>query len=114
MPKRELRLLLEDINLACTRIMQYTDGLDFNLFFNDIKTMDAVVRNIQIIGEAANQVPIKFQHQHSQIEWTKIIRSRHIIVHEYFELDYEIIWKVAKDYVKPLKDEINKILRNPV
>lgn len=102
MPKRTVQLLIEDMLLASERINSYTQGLTFEQFVNDPKTLDATVRNIQILGEAASQVPKSYQTAHPQIEWSKIIRSRHILVHEYFDLDYGIIWKILREYIPPL------------
>jgi uncharacterized protein with HEPN domain len=94
MPKRTVHLLIDDMLLACERISSYTQPLTFEQFINDPKTVDATVRNIQILGEAASQVPHDFKAAYPEIEWSKIIRSRHILVHEYFDLDYGIIWKL--------------------
>jgi len=110
MPKRDTHLLLEDMLLACERIIKYVNRMNYNNFLNDTKTVDAVVRNIQILGEAAKQIPMKFQEKNIEIEWEKIIRSRHILVHEYFELDYEIIWKIINDYIPPLISNLRKII----
>jgi uncharacterized protein with HEPN domain len=73
---------------------EFTEGIDYQSFLKDRKTRDAVVRNIQILGEAANRVPSAYRDQHSNVEWIKIIRSRHILVHDYFGVDYEIIWQI--------------------
>jgi len=110
MSKRDTKLLLEDMLMSCERIMNYTDSMDFEEFTSDIKTTDATVRNIQILGEAAKQIPQEFQGNHTDIEWTKIIRSRHILVHDYFELDYEIIWKIITTYIPPLVTSLKKLL----
>jgi uncharacterized protein with HEPN domain len=102
MSKRDTDLLLQDMLTACERISLYTKNLTYEQFLQDIKTSDATVRNIQILGEAAAQIPKDFQLANSTIEWTKIIRSRHILVHEYFDLDYGIIWKIVNEYIPPL------------
>lgn len=109
MPKRATTLLVEDMLLACERIIRYTEGMHYDAFISDSKTVDATVRNIQILGEAAGQIPKDFQTQYPEIEWGKIIRSRHILVHEYFELDYEIIWKIVTDYIPPLTERLKNI-----
>lgn len=110
MSKRDHQLLIQDMLTACSRIRSYTKDLDYAEFINDEKTIDATVRNIQILGEAAKQVPKEVQEKYPAIEWTKIIRSRHIIVHDYFELDYEIIWRIIGDYIPPLQAELERIL----
>ena len=110
MPKRTVTLLLEDMLLACDRILTYTKDISYSEFVADVKTTDATVRNIQILGEAASQIPKDFQAQHPDIEWSKIIRSRHILVHAYFELDYGIIWRIATDYLPPLAGKLRVIV----
>lgn len=112
MSKRDNQLLIEDMHMACRRILKYTKDLDYQTFLNDEKTIDATVHNIQILGEAAKQVSKDIQKKYNKIEWTKIIRSRHIIVHEYFELDYEIIWRIVQDYIPPLNAELKEIVNN--
>ena len=79
MPKRTISLLIEDMLLACEKIVEYTEGRSYDAFIADSKTVDATVRNIQILGEAAGQVPNHFQKKYPSIEWSKIIRSRHIL-----------------------------------
>ncbi len=111
MSKRDTHRLLEDMLEACLRVMRYTDKINYDQFLTDEKTVDAVVRNIQILGEAAGQIPAATRQLYPEIEWTKIIRSRHILVHEYFELDYEIIWRITIEYIPPLKDQLNVILK---
>lgn len=112
MSRRDDWLLIEDMHIACKRILNYTRGLQYQAFLEDEKTIDATVRNIQILGEAAKQVSNTEQEKHTEIEWTKIIRSRHILVHEYFELDYEIIWKIIQEYIPPLEMKLKKMLEN--
>jgi len=110
MSKRDHLLLIQDMLTACRKIRSYSLGLNYLEFINDEKTIDATVRNIQILGEAAKQVPREVQEKYPAIEWTKIIRSRHIIVHDYFELDYEIVWRIIQDYIPPLEVELERIL----
>ena len=112
MSKRENLLLIQDMLTACSRIRSYTQNMDYGGFIKDEKTMDATVRNIQILGEAAKQVAKEMQKRYPAIEWTKITRSRHIIVHDYFELDYEIIWRIVEDYVPSLQAALEGILKN--
>jgi len=91
MSKRPVALLLNDMLDAIGKIEQYTEGLSLDTFSSDQKTIDAVARNFEIIGEAASRLPDEFKEKHSSIEWYKIVGLRHRIVHEYFGLDVEII-----------------------
>jgi len=112
MSKRDDLLLIKDMHLACKRIRSYTKNMDYAGFIRDEKTIDATVRNIQILGEAGKQVSKEMQERYPTIEWTKIIRSIHFIVHDYFELDYEIIWRIIEDYITPLQTELENILNS--
>ncbi|MDP2209658.1 MAG: DUF86 domain-containing protein [Bacteroidota bacterium] len=76
----------------------------------DDKTIDAVIRNFEIIGEAANQVPESIQEKYPEIEWYKIIGLRNRIIHEYFGVDTEILWKIIEKDLEKLKQDINNIL----
>lgn len=104
MSKRETLLLLDDMLQSAKKIKRYTLDLDFNSFLSDDKTMDAVVRNFEIIGEAANRIDDDFRLKHSEIEWKRIRGFRNRIVHDYFGIDYEIIWEIIETYLDALID----------
>jgi len=106
MSKRPIDLLLDDICQAIDRIEQYTNKISFDDFFKDQKTVDAVVRNFEIIGEAANRVPDDFKQSHSDIEWHKVVGLRHRIVHEYFGIDIQIIWQIMHKDLPRLKQKL--------
>lgn len=100
---------------AIDAIKEYTAGLDYESFLKNRMARDAVVRNVQVLGEAANRVPKPFRDQHTTIEWMRIIRTRHILVHDYFGLDYEIMWRIITVHLPPLQQAINSILdSNPL
>lgn len=84
MSERDPGILIADMLEAAERIREYTEGLSFDQFRNDTKTSDAVLRNLQVLGEAANHVPERIRSMAPDIEWGRIIRSRHIVVHHYF------------------------------
>jgi uncharacterized protein with HEPN domain len=112
MSKREISLLLEDIRDACQKILAYTAGMNYDDFISDDKTIDAVVRNFEIIGEAANRVPEDFKSDHQEIEWRKIIAFRHRIIHEYFGINYEMVWKIKEENVPELKDFMEQAIED--
>ncbi|GAB3809434.1 DUF86 domain-containing protein [Spirosoma humi] len=115
MSKRSAYILLTDMMEAIDAIREYTAGLDYESFLNTRMARDAVVRNVQVLGEAANRVPKPFRDQHTTIEWMRIIRTRHILVHDYFGLDYEIIWRIITVHLPPLQQAIKHILdSNPL
>lgn len=88
MSSRSAQLLIEDILSASEKIQRYTDGMSFDQFTLDEKTADAVVRNFEVIGEAANRLPADFKAQHPHIDWDRIRGFRNRIVHDYFGIDY--------------------------
>jgi uncharacterized protein with HEPN domain len=96
MSKRSLGFLVEDLWESVEKIERYTESITQDSFERDEKTTDAVVRNIEIIGEAAARLPESFKNRHSEIEWVKIIGLRNRIVHEYFGVDLQIIWHILK------------------
>jgi len=109
MSKRPVDLLLDDICEALDRIGQYTSGMPSDVFLKDRKTIDAVVRNLEIIGEASNRLPVDFRNSHSEIEWQKVIGLRHRIVHEYFGIDLQIVWQILQKDLPSLRQAISKI-----
>jgi uncharacterized protein with HEPN domain len=96
MSKRQPQLLLEDILESAEKILTYTQSLTYEEFTADSKTIDAVVRNFEIIGEVANRLPDEFKDASEQVDWHKIRGLRNRIVHNYFGIDYSIIWSVKK------------------
>jgi uncharacterized protein with HEPN domain len=109
MSDRPVRLLIEDILESIEKIERYTAGISFEEFAGDDKTNDAVIRNLEIIGEAANRLPDEFKDQHSNIEWFKIVGLRHRIVHEYFGIDLGIVWQVVTKDMPLFKIDLQHI-----
>jgi uncharacterized protein with HEPN domain len=99
MSKRDTLLLLDDMIQSALKIKRYTKDLDFNSFLADDKTKDAVVRNFEIIGEAANRIDPIFRDKNRGIEWERIRGFRNRIVHNYFGIDYEIVWEIIETYL---------------
>jgi uncharacterized protein with HEPN domain len=111
MCKRSVILLLQDIQEAVQNILDYTRGSSFEDFLNDSKTKDAVVRNFEIIGEASNKLPKDFIATNKQIDWIGMIGFRNILVHDYFGIDYEILWKIKSEHLEQLNENINLLLK---
>lgn len=109
MSKRDPSLLLEDINAAINKIERFIAGMSKEGFMADDKTIDAVVRNLEIIGEAARQMPEAFKESSKSIPWDQITGLRNRIVHDYFGLDLEIIWFIITCDLPDLKKNIQKI-----
>ena len=112
MSKREIQLLLEDILEAAKKILSYTQGMCFDDFISDDKTIDAVVRNFEIIGEAANRVPEDFKSDHPEVEWRRMTGLRNRIIHEYFGVNYATVWKIKEENIPELADFIQQALED--
>jgi uncharacterized protein with HEPN domain len=103
-------MYLEDMNLAMDRIAEYIHGYTFIKFKQDYKTVDAVIRNFEVIGEASKNLPNKFKESHPEVPWSEMYLLRNKVSHEYFGVDYEIIWDVAANYLPENKNQIEAIL----
>jgi len=112
MSKRDLILLLEDMLESALKIKRYTTNMDYDLFMADDKTLDAVVRNFEIIGEAANRMDPDFRTMSSEIEWNRIRGFRNRIVHDYFGIDYEIVWTIIENDLENLIEQIKTVISN--
>jgi uncharacterized protein with HEPN domain len=109
MPKRDAELLVEDRLDALRKIDSYISGMDYPAFLQDPKTVDAVVRNLEVLGEAARQIPDQFAAGHPDVPWRQITGLRNRIVHDYFGLDLAIIWQIIRNDLPPLKSTLEKI-----
>lgn len=110
MSERDPRILVSDMLEAIERIRAYTEGMSFDQFREDTKTSDAVLRNLQVLGEAANHVPENVRLMAPDIEWEGIVRSRHIVVHRYFGVDFEIVWRIVDVHLPPLYEALSSLL----
>lgn len=106
---RAYQMYLDDIITAMDHIFEYTQGYDFVSFKRDYKTVDAVIRNFEIIGEAAKNVPAEIREQYSDVPWNEMYSLRNRISHAYFGIDYEIIWDIIVNYLPFNKEQIVKI-----
>jgi uncharacterized protein with HEPN domain len=112
MSKRDLLLLLDDMFQSALKIKRYTKDHDFESFLSDEKTIDAVVRNFEIIGEVAKRIDTDFKESNPEIEWKRIRGFRNRIVHEYFGIDYEIVWEIIETYLDELIDWLDTLIEN--
>ncbi|GAA4740714.1 HepT-like ribonuclease domain-containing protein [Flavisolibacter ginsenosidimutans] len=110
MPKREDGLLLLDIHGAGSKILLFTTGYSFDDYMADERTKDAVVRNFEIIGEAARNLSTVITEANPQVEWKKIIGFRNILVHDYFGIDHRIVWTAIQDFLPDTIKAIQKII----
>jgi uncharacterized protein with HEPN domain len=103
MSTRGWKFRIDDILEAIWRIQEYSAGLDFSAWQQDQKTVDAVIRNFEIIGEAANHVPDEVQERFPKIPWAKMRGIRNVLIHEYFGVDIEVVWRTIQDDLPGLK-----------
>ena len=109
---RDYRLFLDDIIAAITKIREYTTDLDYSGFAKDSKTQDAIVRNLEIIGEAARRLPEPLRLKAPEIEWRKIVGLRNILAHEYFGVSLPVVWDIVQNKIDPLESGCRKLLDN--
>ena len=110
MSKRSSAVLLVDILDAMNKIMEYVSGYSLEIFVRDTRTVDAVVRNLEVIGEASQRLPEDFKTSHPSIPWRAMAGLRNRIAHEYFGIVESIIWKTASEDLEPLIQDIATIL----
>lgn len=103
-------MYLEDIQIAMSRIAIYIEGMTFTDFKRDFKTVDAVIRNFEVIGEASKNLPLELKNRYPAIPWSEMYLLRNKVSHKYFGVDYEIIWDVAINYLPQNAIQIAEIL----
>lgn len=109
MSPRDWIFRLEDIAEAMAAISSYIAGMTYDEWLSDKKTVDAVIRNLEIIGEAAANTPDEVQKQYPEIPWNKMKTMRNFLIHEYFGVDLEIVWKTLIEDLPALNNAISTI-----
>ena len=94
MSKRNDFLLVDDILQSLRSIKEYTSGMGYEDFLNSKITIDAVIRNFEICGEASNYISNNFKHLHPQLEWRKLSDFRYRLIHHYFGVNHDIVWDI--------------------
>ena len=108
--KRDSRLYLDDIFDAIEKIENYVEGLSFEEFSADSKTIDAIVRNLEIIGEATKRVSEETKAKYSEIPWKLMAGTRDKLIHEYFGVNLQTLWKSVREDLPPVKQAIKSLL----
>jgi len=111
MPKRGDFEFLSDIDEAIERIESYTLGMNYQVFLKDIKTQDAVIRNLEIIGEAVKNLSKRLKEKYKDIDWKNIAGMRDKIIHFYFGVNWEIVWDVIQKRLPDIKQRIDFALK---
>ena len=108
---RDYKLYLDDMLEAATRIEKYTKGFSLEKLKKDNLTIDGVVRNLEIIGEAVKNIPSNIKDKCPAIEWKKIAGLRDILAHEYYGIDLEILWDIIENKLPALKKELARLIK---
>lgn len=110
MSERDFSLYLADILDSGSAIAEFVKDLSFEEFCNDRKTYSAVIREFEIIGEAVGKLPDELKLKRTDVEWQDIKDFRNLLIHEYFGVDLEIVWKVVQDDL-PVMISANKEIK---
>ena len=114
MSKRRDRDYLSDSTEAITRIEEYAKGLTYSDFMQDKKTQDAVVRNLEVIGEAAKGITSALRKRYPKIPWNDMARLRDRLAHHYFGINYEIVWSIVSEELPSVHDQLASLLTQEI
>lgn len=109
--KRDIGVFLEDILESIERIKEYTKDISEEEFYRTVQLQDAVIRRFEIIGEAVKHIPHDLKEKYSEIPWKEISGTRDILIHEYFGVNLERIWKTIQKDILPFKKQLQRMLR---
>jgi uncharacterized protein with HEPN domain len=111
-PSRHWQNRIRDILSAISEIQSFTEGLTFEEFQNDRKTIGAVLYTLAIIGEAARTIPPDLESAHPEIPWNDMRDMRNIIIHEYFQVNLSIVWQTIQEDINNLEHPLRKLLED--
>ena len=109
---RSLKLFIYDIAESIENIESFIEGISKESFSKDALRQNAIVRKLEIIGEATKNIPIPFRNKHPEVPWKEIAGLRDKIVHSYFDINLDITWDIIKKDLPPLKKQINQIKKD--
>lgn len=106
---RESGMYLDDMRTCCRKVLAYTQGMDRSSFLSDEKTFDAVIRNLEVLGEAGKHVDAKTRRRYPDVDWRAICGLRDVLAHDYFGIDEDVLW----DIVSVRIPELSQLLERP-
>lgn len=106
---RELADYLADILAALTEVDQFIAGMTFEEFVEDRKTINAVIRSLEVLGEATKHIPASFRNKHPDIPWNKMAGMRDVLIHDYMGVDLMTVWKVAKERLPEIRPMMERL-----
>jgi uncharacterized protein with HEPN domain len=106
---REWRFYLDDMIACCDRILSYSRGLDRSTFNAGGMAYDAIIRNVELLGEAAKHVPDEVRASAPEIEWRGVIAVRNILIHGYFSVDNDILWDIVSNKIAPMRARLQSL-----
>ena len=107
---KDIRIYLKEIIECMNYAEEFLENTTFEEFINDRKTKDAVVRELEVIGEAVKNLPDDFRDKYPKVPWRKMAGLRDKLIHFYFGIDYEMVWKIVKEDIPETRLSIEKIL----
>jgi len=108
--KKDPKILLFDVLDSIESIEKYTKKVSQEKFFDRPQVQDAVVRRIEVMGEAVKNLPTAFRNKHGSIPWKKIAGTRDVLIHDYSEIDISLVWEIVKKEIPVLKKQISKLI----
>ncbi|REL37991.1 DUF86 domain-containing protein [Rhodohalobacter sp. SW132] len=112
MSKRKPDVYLQDIVQSIEHIQRFLDGVSEDEFYENVEKQDAVLRRLEIIGEAVKHLPEEIRETHPDIPWRQIAGMRDVIIHEYFGITLEMVWVVATEDILDLKTKVEEIIES--
>lgn len=107
--ERNIKVYLDDILESIGKIEKYTEKVSEEEFYKNDQLQDSILRRLEVIGEAVNNIPKEFRDKYSKIPWRKISGIRNVLIHEYFGVNMKRVWKVIVEDISKLKEDIIKI-----
>lgn len=107
---RDVTDYLADILNAVKEVEEFTHDMNFEAFEEDRKTINAVIRSLEVLGEATKHIPTSFRNKHPKIPWSKMAGMRDVLIHDYMGVDLMTVWKVARERLSEIRSAIEKLV----